>query len=277
MTNLFTFAGSGYGISFIPAITAVSYYFEKKLSIATGIAASGVGVGNFLYPAAIRFLISKYDWRSSFLIIGGVTFNVCMFGALIKPINRPELDLKDRPILDLTPFKKSGYIALCINNFLWCCGAAALYIHITALAEKDGIDPDLSAYLISGLGIANLIGRFGYGVIGHIPSVDVIALYAFSYGFGGACLCIIPFVKSYAGLMCLSVLFGIFSGCFGTLMVAIVIQLLGLHRFANGFGCLLLFEAAGQLTGGPLAGMDMTLCLFTIFAISLTCVCLQMF
>ena len=255
----------------------MSYYFEKRLSIAAGIAASGVGMGNFLYPAVIRFLINKYDWRSSLLIVGGISLNICLCGALIKPINRPELDMKDRPIIDITPFKKRGYIMLCVNNFLWCCGISALYIHLTALAEKDGIDPDLSAYLISGLGIANLIGRIGYGVIGHIPNVDVIALYGFSFGLGGVCLCILPFVNSYPGLMCLSVLFGIFSGCFGTLLVSILIQLLGLHRFANGYGCLLLFEAAGQLIGGPLTGIDLSLFWITLFTISLTFLCLQLF
>ena len=68
--------------------------------------------------------------------------------------------------------------------------------------------------------------------------------------------------------MCLSVLFGIFSGCFGTLMVSIVIQILGLNRCANGYGFLLLFEAAGQLTGGPLAGISIIILFF--FSITLT-------
>ena len=247
--------GTGFGISYIPAITAVSYYFEKRLSLAAGIAASGVGVGNFLYPAAIRLLINLYDWRSSLLLIGGVSFNIILFGALVRPIERPELSMKDRPIIDITPFKKKGYIMLCINNFLWCCGIAAVYIHLTALAESEGIDADRSAYLISGLGIANLIGRFAYGVLGQQPRVDVIMLYGISFCLGGVCLCVLPFIKAYPGLMCIAVLFGIFSGCFGTLLVSILIELLGLHRFANGYGCLLLFEAAGQLLGGPLAGM----------------------
>lgn len=253
----FTFgvlAGCGFGIAYIPAITAVSYYFETKLTFAAGVAASGVGVGNFLYPAMIRVLINKYDWRSSLLIIGGITLNVCLFGAVIRPIDRPELSMKDRPAIDITPFRKKGYIMLCINNFLWCCGISALYIHLTALAEAEGIQADHSAYLISGLGIANLIGRFGYGVLGQQPRMNVIVLYAFSFCLGGICLCVLPLVKSYPGIMCIAILFGIFSGCFGTLLVAILVQLLGLHRFANGYGCLLLFEAAGQLTGGPLTG-----------------------
>ena len=244
-------------MAYIPTITSVSYYFDNKISLAAGIAASGVGVGNFLYPALIRFLINMYDWKSSLLIIGGLTLNVCMCGALVRPIDRPELSLKDRPIIDITPFKKKGYLFLCINNFFWCCGISALYIHLTAMAENEGIDPDRSAYLISGLGIANLIGRFGYGVIGHHKRIDIISLYSFSFLLGGVCLCLVPFVNSYPGLMCLAVLFGIFSGCFGTLLVSILIQLLGLSRFANGYGCLLLFEAAGQLLGGPLAGKRM--------------------
>ena len=180
---------------------------------------------------------------------------MCVFGALIRPIDRPGMYQKDRPIIDITPFKKRGYLTLCLNNFLWCCGISVLYIHLTALAESEGIDPDKSAYLLSGLGAANLISRFGYGFIAHHPRVNVIVLYGVSFLIAGIFVCFTPYCKTFPTLLFIAVMFGLFSGCIGTLLVSIQIQILGLHRFANGYGCLLLFEAAGQLTGGPLTGM----------------------
>ena len=222
--------------------------------MAAGIAASGIGVGNFVYPVFIRFLINTYDWRSSLLILGALSLHLCVFGALIRPTNRPDIQRKNLPIIDITPFKKKGYLMLCFNNFLWCCGISVLYLHLTALAESQGIDSDRSAYLLSALGIANLTGRFSYGFIAHHPRVNIIVLYSVSFCIAGFFVCLAPFCKTFPTLMCASVLFGLFSGCFGTLLVSLLIQILGLRRFANGYGCLLLFEAAGQLIGGPLAG-----------------------
>lgn len=252
----FTFGvvtGCGLGLIYIPTVTAVPSYFKKKLSIATGIAASGVGVGNFLYPTLIRWLVNKYDWKQSFLILGAISLNICVLGALIRPVKMGELS-KNRPILDLTPFKKKGYIMLCLNVFLYCCGISSMYIHLAAHGEFVGIDGDMSAILISGLGISNIFGRLIYGFIGHHPRLNPVLLYSVSFFLSGVCICVVPVMHSYAGLMTCAVLFGLFSSCFGTLLVLILVQLLGLQRFANGFGCLLIFMAAGQLVGASLTG-----------------------
>lgn len=247
------FSGAGLGIVYIPAISSVSCYFNGKLSLAAGIASSGVGIGNFLYPAIIRWLVNIYDWKQSFLILGALSLNICVCGALIRPVKRPEIK-EDQPILDVTPFKKKGYIMLCVNVFLFCCGISALYVHIAAHGEKIGLTADMSAMLISGLGIANLFGRFGYGLVAHHPRVNVFVLYGGSYFLCGICICLIPVIKTFPLLMACSIIFGMLSGCFGTLLVNILIKLLGLHRFANGYGCLLLFMAAGQLIGASVAG-----------------------
>lgn len=245
--------GAGFGIAYIPSISAVSCYFEKRISLAAGLAASGVGVGNFVYPALIRWLINMFDWKQSLLILGAVSLNICVCGAVMRPVRRTEL-LEESPILDITPFKKKGYLMLCINNFLFCCGISALYVHLTALAESKGYSQDLSAMLVSGLGIANLIGRVLYGVLASHSWFNAFVLYMCSFTLSGVCVCIVPFCETYEGLMTCAVVFGLLSACFGTLLVTILIELLGLQRFANGYGCLLLFEAAGQLLGGFLTG-----------------------
>ncbi|WAR28511.1 MOT13-like protein [Mya arenaria] len=244
--------GAGLGIVYIPSISAISYYFDEKVTLASGIAASGVGVGNIVYPALIRWLVNKYDWKQSFLILGALSLHICVFGALIKPVKRLEITEK-QPILDITPFKKKGYVLLCVNVFLYCCGISALYVHLVAHAETIGFDADHSAALISGLGLANLIGRFAYGAIAQHPRCNAFVLYGGSFILSGIFICLIPATTNYWVILIFALCFGLLSGCFGTLLVPILISLLGLHRFANGYGCLLIFMAAGQLIGAFLA------------------------
>jgi predicted MFS family arabinose efflux permease len=251
---VFVISGAGLGIVYIPAIASISCYFDKKLSLAAGIATSGVGIGNFLYPAIIRWLVNTYDWKQSFLVLGAISLNMCVFGALMRPVKRPEIK-EDQPILDITPFKKKGYVMLCVNVFLFCFGISAIYIHLTAHGEKIGLTADESAMLLSGLGISNLFGRFLYGLIAYHPRINVFVLYSGSYFLSGICICLVPIMESYSVLMACVCVFGLLSGCFGTLLVNILIELLGLRRFANGYGCLLLFMAAGQLIGASVAGI----------------------
>ncbi|KAK3577995.1 hypothetical protein CHS0354_013659 [Potamilus streckersoni] len=246
--------GAGFGLVFIPAITAVSLYFDKKRTLAAGIAASGVGVGNFLFPAMIRWLNNLYNWRASILVISALNLNIIVCGALIRPVNTFDYSKEKPKVLDVTPFKKKGYWMLSLNNFLFCCGISAIYIHISAFAEDIGIDEDRSALLISAMGVSNLIGRLLYGILGHYSRQNNIVIYTVSFALAGVTFFIIPSMTSYIGLMIMVILFGLFSGCFGTLLVSILVDILGLHRFANGYGCLLLFEAAGQMIGGPIAG-----------------------
>ena len=194
-----------------------------------------------------------YDWKQSFLVLGAISLNTCVFGALMRPVKRPEIK-EDQPILDITPFKKKGYVMLCVNVFLFCFGISALYIHVTAHGERIGLNADRSAMLLSGLGISNLFGRFLYGLIAHHPRINVFLLYSGSYFLSGICICLVPKMETYPVLMACVCVFGLLSGCFGTLLVNILIELLGLQRFANGYGCLLLFMAAGQLIGASAAG-----------------------
>lgn len=43
------FTGFGFGLIYLPSVISVSYYFEKKRALATGIAVCGAGAGCFMF------------------------------------------------------------------------------------------------------------------------------------------------------------------------------------------------------------------------------------
>ncbi|CAH1982807.1 unnamed protein product [Acanthoscelides obtectus] len=79
-------AGMGFGLIYLPAIVSVTMYFEKKRSLATGIAVCGSGFGTFIFAPIISRLLTEYGWRGSILIIAGVVLECILFGALFKPL-----------------------------------------------------------------------------------------------------------------------------------------------------------------------------------------------
>jgi MFS family permease len=78
--------GLGFGLIYVPAIVSVGYYFEKKRSIAMGIAVCGSGLGTFLFPPINRALMNSFGWRATFLIHAGFTLNCCVCAALLRPL-----------------------------------------------------------------------------------------------------------------------------------------------------------------------------------------------
>ncbi|CAH1271591.1 SLC16A12 [Branchiostoma lanceolatum] len=81
--------GFGSSLAFIPSMSMVGKYFDKKRALANGIAFSGVSVGNIVFPPVFTYLIEEYGWRGSFLIAAGVMLNITAFAALLRPIQLP--------------------------------------------------------------------------------------------------------------------------------------------------------------------------------------------
>ncbi|XP_023326298.1 monocarboxylate transporter 14 [Eurytemora carolleeae] len=55
--------GFGLGLMYVPAVVCVSQYFNKQLSLATGISVCGSGAGTFLFAPLVAKLVGLYGWR----------------------------------------------------------------------------------------------------------------------------------------------------------------------------------------------------------------------
>lgn len=79
---------SGFGLSlcYVAAIVIVAYYFEKRRSFATGLSVCGSGIGTFIFPPFMDYLISEYGWRGTTLILAGLFLNLCVCGAVMRDL-----------------------------------------------------------------------------------------------------------------------------------------------------------------------------------------------
>ncbi|MEQ2242613.1 hypothetical protein ILYODFUR_037695, partial [Ilyodon furcidens] len=82
----------GFALSYTPVIAMVGRYFSERKALAYGIALSGSGIGTFLLAPAVQLFIDHYSWRGALLILGGFVSNLCICGALMRPLeqNRAE-------------------------------------------------------------------------------------------------------------------------------------------------------------------------------------------
>lgn len=82
----FSIAGAGLALSYVTSIVIVAYYFEKKRSLATGLAVCGTGFGTFVFAPLTTFLLERYEWRGCLLIMSGFFLNIVVFGALMRDL-----------------------------------------------------------------------------------------------------------------------------------------------------------------------------------------------
>ncbi|KAK5623343.1 hypothetical protein CRENBAI_015622 [Crenichthys baileyi] len=86
--SLGVLTGLGFALSYTPAIAMVGRYFSERKALAYGIALSGSGIGTFLLAPAVQLFIDHYSWRGALLILGGFVSNLCICGALMRPLEQ---------------------------------------------------------------------------------------------------------------------------------------------------------------------------------------------
>ncbi len=84
--------GSGLGILFLPTSIIISFYFEKRRALATGLAVTGSGIGTFLFPVLNQALLSHFSsWRMTLVVLSAIVLNCLPCAMLFRPL-RPSRD-----------------------------------------------------------------------------------------------------------------------------------------------------------------------------------------
>lgn len=84
-----TFSVSGFGLAlcYVASIVIVAYYFERRRSLATGLAVCGTGIGTFLFAPLTIYLLDTFAWRGTLLILAGLFLNMVIFGLLMRDLD----------------------------------------------------------------------------------------------------------------------------------------------------------------------------------------------
>lgn len=79
-------SGLGYCLSFLPTVTILSQYFDKRRSMVTAVASTGECFAMFAFAPALTALKEHIGWRHSILVVGLLQLNIVGCGALLRPI-----------------------------------------------------------------------------------------------------------------------------------------------------------------------------------------------
>jgi MFS family permease len=172
--------GAGVGGFWAPLVSTVARWFTGRRGLMTGIVSGGISFGTLLLPPVVTQLITTYDWRITYVIIGGVILVAVMIAAQF---------LRTSPqMMGVLPYgekeAKSKYSAKKSVDFsfgeairtrqFWMVGAIYLcfgfiqltvMVHVVPHATGLGNSAINSAIVLSIIGGTSLAGRIVMGIV----------------------------------------------------------------------------------------------------------------
>jgi MFS family permease len=254
--GLFAF---GIATVYSPVISTVSRWFSKRRGLATGIVVCGIGAGTMIMAPLAGWLISIYNWRLAYIIVGIIVL-VTMIPASLFLRYAPR-DGQFEPVEE----KLAGYTlgeairtrAFWIYAFCWFFLAGALnvvLIHLAALATDIGIDQMIAATFLGVTGGCSIIGRLGSGFLSDKIGRERVLI------FGSALMLVMLFwllnTTTVEGFYLFAVIFGISYGSWGVALPIFTADyfglksaglILGVIMFILGFGMGLAPLVAGYI------------------------------
>ncbi|XP_044308061.1 monocarboxylate transporter 2-like isoform X2 [Varanus komodoensis] len=277
--------GLGLALNLQPSVIIIGKYFLKKRPLANGLAMAGSPVMLCTLAPLNQLLFDHFGWRGSFMILGALLLNCCVAGALFRPVGptgkqadakakkadggivemadprKEEKDDKDccekfNKFLDFSLFKHRGFLIYLIGNVLMFLGFFAPIVFLAPYAKHIGIDEYSAAFLLSILGIVDMIARPATGLIANSKWVrpKIQYFFSFSIAFNGACHLLCPLAAGYLGLVVYSVFFGLAFGMVCAMLFETLMDLVGASRFTSAVGLVTIVECFTILLGPPIGG-----------------------
>lgn len=250
----------GTGGGFVPMSSTVARWFVKRRGIMTGIVTAGVGVGTVIMPPLASWLIERYDWRTSFLVIGVI--NLVLLMAIAQFLKRDPAQVGQSPYgleeaesslasnasgLSLVEAARSGQFWMaCVIFLLFGSGLHSGLVHIVPHAINLKIPALTAATVLATSGMVSIIGRIGIGAFSDRVSRKASLILTLAL-MAGAFLWL-QWATVLWGLYVFAVIFGFGTGGTVALESTIAAEMFGL----KGHGAILGAIALGATTGGAI-------------------------
>ncbi len=140
-----------------------------KRSWAMGLVAAAGSFGQFLMVPVENYLISHFGWQQALFILGALAL-------VILPL---AVGLNEKPQAATGSFQQSVGAALreafANKSFRWLtagyfvCGFQVVFIgvHMPSYLKDKGLEPEVAATALALIGLFNVIGTYGVGVLGQ--------------------------------------------------------------------------------------------------------------
>ena len=252
----------------ISTLSTIARWFIGRRGIMSGAVKVGTGLGMLIMPLVANWLISSYDWRNSYFILGIVCMvSISLLSQLfrrdpgqdgLKPYGLQEevtgsTKLQESGIsLEKVIYTRQFWMVSAIYFLILYC-ANSIWTHIIPYALDIGLSPLAAASTMSFIGGASILGRLVMGSIGdRISSRRALIVCFLIYVAALGCL---QFAQEIRTLYLFTLVYGFAHGGFFALTSPLVAELFGTRSHGVIFGVMLFFGAFGGAIGPTVTGL----------------------
>lgn len=251
------YVGHGLGVGlavaccYVPLVAVVGGWFERRRTVAVGVAVSGIGLGTLVGAPAAAALIGAVGWRDAYLVLaaGGVTVLLgCAALVRAAPV------AADAVAVPLLPrLRTRTYGVLYAAGLLLSVALFVPFVHLPAYAQSRGTGAVAAATLVGVIGAASVVGRLALGALA--ARAGVLRTYQGCFVLMAASFALWLAAPPYPGLVLFAVLLGVGYGGFVALGPPLVAEAFGVQGLGALLGVLYTSAALGSAVGPPLAGV----------------------
>lgn len=244
--------GIGGGCLFIPSVAILPTYFNTRLGLAVGVAASGSSMGGIIYPIMLYKLIDQVGFGWSVRIMGFVSLATLIIPiAIMKMRVKPP---KTRALVDWSAFTDIPYMSFVVSALIGFIGLYVMLFYLSYYAlDKQITDTSMAFYLVAIFNAGSCFGRTIPNAISD-KTGPLNLLVPCSMIYGVLVFCMLA-VKNTAGIVIVALLAGFFSGVFIALPpVCFVILTKDKSKIGSRIGMGFAMVGLGVLVGGPGGG-----------------------
>lgn len=274
--------GFAMGATYIPSIIIVALYFDKRRGIATGITMAGSGIGGAIFAKLTAYLLDKFEWRLTSLILSGIMLQCFILGALLRPIEvnkeketKKTIEMKkldestvieykqnkfhvlvSNILKELSSFKllktNIQFLIITISNFFVFSVHFIPFIYVPKRADELGLKGDL---LLGIIGIVNIPARILFGLIADKKFFSTLHLNSISLAFCTLTNLIQNFLYNEPLQYLYSIMYAIGMAGLNSITSIYLCEIVGLEFLSNSFGILCVFRGVACLIGPFIAGI----------------------
>lgn len=201
--------GTLMGFLNLPAIAAVSQYFDKKRAAALGIAISGSSIGGIILPIILSKMLNSsslgFGWTVR--IIGFILLPLLGFATFAM---RARLPPRKTAFFTGAAFRRPSFDFVILSLFFIFLGMFTPMFYLPTYAVSRGMDPSLASYMLAILNAASTFGRVIPGILADkFGRMNMIAAAGLVNGIIVFCF---NEAESTAAIVVYSVFFGFASG-----------------------------------------------------------------
>jgi MFS family permease len=250
-------------------VVAVGNWFKKNLGKALGIVTCGSGAGGLLILPIVQ-LISSYQWRNTFIVLGlgmlalGIPLSFIIrnrpeqYGYLPDGESSPnsvpaeerqdkEVEISFREIL-----RHRSFLYLLLSEVIRMMSVSAVIIHVMPYLSSMGISRQIAGMTAAAIPLVGIVGTFGFGWLGDI--FEKRYLLGMAIGLIGLGMLAFCYVESHWFIFVFLLLFSPGFGGSMVLIRAIQREYFGRHSFGKVLGIALGAGGIGEIMGPTLAG-----------------------